>query len=110
MTIDAMGCQKAIAAGIVEQKGDYVLAVKDNQPHLCEDIEQAFEKALDQGEPGVDFTEFSHEGTNSGRQEARTCCVITNPKGIRNIGLWTKLTAICMVIQRVARPTESPPQ
>jgi predicted transposase YbfD/YdcC len=98
LTIDAMGCQRDIAAGIVEQKGEFVLAVKDNQPHLYEDIEQAFEKALDQGEPGVDFTEFQTKGTHSGRQETRTCCVITNPKGIRNMGLWTKLTAICMVI------------
>ena len=98
VTIDSMGCQRDIAAGIVEQKGEFVLAVKENQPHLYEDIEQAFEKALDQGEPGVDFTEFQTKGTHSGRQETRTCCVITNPKGIRNMGLWTKLTAICMVI------------
>ena len=33
-----------------------------------------------------------------GRQETRTCCVITNPKGIRDAGLWTGLTAIVMVI------------
>jgi predicted transposase YbfD/YdcC len=98
VTIDAMGCQRDIAAGIVEQQGEFVLAVKENQPHLYEDIEQAFEEALDQGEPGVDFTEFQTKGTHSGRQETRTCCVITNPKGIRNMGLWTKLTAICMVI------------
>jgi predicted transposase YbfD/YdcC len=31
-TIDAMGCQKSIASQIVEQKGDYVLAVKENHP------------------------------------------------------------------------------
>src|SRR5271157_3126751 len=49
VTIDAMGCQRDIAAGIVEQKGEFVLAVKENQPHLYEDIEQAFEEALDQG-------------------------------------------------------------
>jgi predicted transposase YbfD/YdcC len=98
VTIDAMGCQKDIAAGIVQQKGEFVLAVKENQPHLYEDIEQAFEEALEHGEPGVDFTEFQTEGTRSGRQETRTCCVITNPSGIRNMGLWTKLTAICMVI------------
>jgi predicted transposase YbfD/YdcC len=98
VTIDAMGCQKDIAAGIVEQKGEYVLAVKENQPHLYEDIEQAFEAALEHGEPGVNFTEFQTEGIRSGRQETRTCCVITNPSGIRNMGLWTKLTAICMVV------------
>ena len=34
VTIDAMGCQKEIAGKIVAAKGDYVLAVKDNQPRL----------------------------------------------------------------------------
>ena len=80
VTIDAMGCQKEIAAGIVQEGWKYVLAVKENQPHLYEDIEQAFEKALDQGEPGVDFTECHTKGVHSGRQETRTCCVITNPE------------------------------
>jgi predicted transposase YbfD/YdcC len=98
VTIDAMGCQKDIAAEIVEAGGEYVLAVKDNQPHLHEDIVQAFEEALEDGEPGVDFMEFQTEGVHGNRQETRTCCVITNPSGIRNQGLWTKLTAICMVV------------
>lgn len=35
VTIDAIGCQTAIAEGIVDQGGDYVLSVKDNQPHLA---------------------------------------------------------------------------
>lgn len=38
VTIDAMGCQKAIAQQIVDQGGDYVLTVKENQAHLLEDI------------------------------------------------------------------------
>ena len=98
VTIDAMGCQKDIAAKIVGGGGQYALAVKENQPHLYEDIERAFDEALDQGEPGVDFTECQTEGPRKGRQETRTCCVITNPKGIRDAGLWTGLTAIVMVI------------
>ena len=98
VNIDAMGCQKDIAAKIVGGGGQYALAVKENQPHLYEDIERAFDEALDQGEPGVDFTECQTEGPRKGRQETRTCCVITNPKGIRDAGLWTGLTAIVMVI------------
>jgi predicted transposase YbfD/YdcC len=97
VTIDAMGCQKDIAAGIVREKGEYALAVKENQPHLYEDIGRAFDEALADGEPGVDFTIAQTEEVRSGRQETRTCCVITNPGGIRDMGLWTKLTAICMV-------------
>ena len=98
VTIDAMGCQKEIAAEIVGQGGEYVLAVKENQPHLSEDIQRAFDEALDRGEPGVDFTECQAEGLRKSRPETRTCCVITNPSGIRDAELWTKLTAICMVI------------
>jgi hypothetical protein len=98
VTIDAMGCQKDIATKIVAGKGEYVLAVKENQPHLYEDIKRAFDEALDQGEPGIDFTECQTEGPRKSRQETRTCCVITNPKGLRGAGLWTGLTAICMVI------------
>src|SRR5947207_11850767 len=97
-----MGCQKEIAAKIIDGGGHYELAVKENQLHLYEDIKRAFDEALDQGEPGVDFTECQTEGVRSGRQETRTCCVITAPKGIRDAGLWAGLTAICLVIsQRV---------
>ena len=39
ISIDAMGCQKEIARQIIRDGGDYVLAVKDNQPKLCEAIE-----------------------------------------------------------------------
>ena len=97
VTIDAMGCQKEIAAGIVQGKGQYLLAVKENQPHLYEDIEQAFEEVLEHGEPGVNFTETVTEEVRGGHQETRTCCVITQPSGIRDARLWVGLTAICMV-------------
>jgi predicted transposase YbfD/YdcC len=108
VTIDAMGCQKEIAAAIVDQGGEYVLAVKENQPHLHEDIARAFEKALDEGEPGVDFTECQTEEIRSGREETRSCCVITAPEGIRDAGLWCGLTAIVMVIsQRVVNGVAS---
>jgi predicted transposase YbfD/YdcC len=98
VTIDAMGCQKEIAADIVGGGGEYLLAVKENQPHLYEDIERAFEEVLDRGEPGADFTECQTEGVRSGRRETRTCCVITDPRGIRDARLWAGLTAIVMVI------------
>ena len=45
VTIDAMGCQKEIAAEIVGKGADYLLAVKDNQPTLAEDVKRTFEEA-----------------------------------------------------------------
>ena len=51
VTIDAMGCQKSIAAQIIEQKADYILAVKENQPSLLADIKDSFQMP----EPASDF-------------------------------------------------------
>ena len=42
VTIDAIGCQKSIADQIVAQQADYVLAVKENQPSLLDDIKDSF--------------------------------------------------------------------
>jgi predicted transposase YbfD/YdcC len=98
VTIDAMGCQKEIAADIIDGKGEYLLAVKENQPHLYEDIEREFDEVLDRGEPGVDFSECQTEEIRGSRHETRTCCVITHPRGIRDARLWVGLTAIVMVI------------
>jgi predicted transposase YbfD/YdcC len=43
VTIDAMGCQTDIAAQIIDQKGDYILALKSNQRNLREEVRHLFE-------------------------------------------------------------------
>jgi hypothetical protein len=63
VTIDAMGCQKSIARAVVEGGGDYVLAVKDNQPTLSDDIQERFAQAL-----GDDFGGSSTTPTRPGRR------------------------------------------
>jgi predicted transposase YbfD/YdcC len=45
VTIDAMGCQSKIAQKIIDRGGDYLLAVKDNQPSLHNEIAQYFKDA-----------------------------------------------------------------
>lgn len=45
VTLDAMGCQKEIAQTIVDGGGDYILAVKDNQPTLHTELQAAFAQA-----------------------------------------------------------------
>ncbi len=71
VTIDAMGCQKAIASAIVDAKADYLLAVKDNQPTLASTIAGVFEEAL----KDPDFAAARHETRDEahGRVEVRTC-------------------------------------
>jgi predicted transposase YbfD/YdcC len=44
VTIDAMGCQKAIAEKIIDKGGDYLLALKGNQSSLHEDVRLHFEQ------------------------------------------------------------------
>jgi predicted transposase YbfD/YdcC len=48
VTIDAMGCQTEIAKTIIDGKGNYLIAVKDNQPTLRQDIETTFAQAFDE--------------------------------------------------------------
>lgn len=45
VTIDAMGCQKAVVAQVCEQGGDIVVALKDNQATLHDTVKQRFEDA-----------------------------------------------------------------
>jgi predicted transposase YbfD/YdcC len=71
VTIDAMGCQKAIAKKIIDSKADYMLAVKDNQPTLASTVAEIFEEAL--LEPP--FAAAYHETKEKahGRVEVRRC-------------------------------------
>jgi len=94
VTIDAMGCQKEIAKKIVDKKGDYALAVKGNQEHLEEDIENCFLKVYEEGSKGVPYETYKTEEEGHGRQETRFYEIITDPKGIRNQDAWPKLHVI----------------
>lgn len=73
ITIDAMGCHKGIAAEIIKQKADYVLALKANQGKLYDQVEQWFEQARGNGFAGIDCS--YHLTTESGhhRIETRGC-------------------------------------
>ena len=57
VTIDAIGCQKAIAQQIAESGADYVLALKQNQPQLHEAVETMFtlEKQNEYADVAHDF-------------------------------------------------------
>ncbi|MBV8232705.1 MAG: ISAs1 family transposase, partial [Planctomycetaceae bacterium] len=93
---------------IVTDGGDYILAVKENQPHLHEDIDACFTEALETGGVGLEYSVARTEETNRGREEVRECHVITRPEGLRDAGLWKGLTAICMVLShRVVEGDES---
>jgi predicted transposase YbfD/YdcC len=96
VTIDAIGTQTDIASKIVQGGGDYVLTVKENQPHLCEDIAACFTAAIEGDFEGVQYDEYESGEAGHGRQEKRWYTVIYDPEGIRNEEAWEGLKAIGM--------------
>ncbi len=96
VTIDAIGCQKELAEQIVEAKGDYILTVKDNQPHLLEDIESCFEQALESDFAGLDHDSWKTQEQGHGRQEQRCYTIIRDPQGLRDRDAWAGLQVIGM--------------
>jgi len=93
VTIDAMGCQKEIAAKIREKKADYVLAVKSNQEHLEEDVIAAF-AAVDDGQIPPTLRTQTEHGKAHGRVETRWTQVMAVPDTLRNLEAWKDLASI----------------
>lgn len=87
VTIDAMGCQTEIARQIKEAGAEYILAVKDNQKHLHDDIKEAFE----QTPQALNHTQFN---VDHGRIEKRTCRTITDIDWVCGQGQWKGLQTI----------------
>jgi predicted transposase YbfD/YdcC len=94
VTIDAMGCQKAIARQIVDQGGDYVLTVKDNQPHLLADVQQALADAFDSHFAGLAHDVYEMRDHGHGRDEYRCYTVLHDTSGIRDATAWAGLRTI----------------
>jgi predicted transposase YbfD/YdcC len=84
VTLDAMGCQKEIAATIRERKADYVLAVKENQPHLHEDLRSHFDRVHEDEESLSKTHRRRTTERNRGRIEDRVCIATPVPEGLRN--------------------------
>lgn len=90
ITIDAMGCQTAIAEKIVDAGAHYVLAVKENHKFLYDDIKDAFTQTP---KASSDTTlEKVH-----GRIEKRTCKIITDMVWINKIETWKNLQTIVSI-------------
>ena len=96
VTIDAMGCQKDIAASIVDASADYLLGVKDNQPTLKAEIAVIFENARrDPTGLDLDFHETRDEG--HGRVEVRRCWTTGLVESISQRREWRNLNSLAMI-------------
>lgn len=97
VTIDAMGCQREIAQQILDQKADYVLALKGNQGTLREDVEVF---AAEQKANGFKDTKVSRHQTvdgDHGRIETRTYTVIHDVAWLHERHDWPGLQGVVMV-------------
>jgi len=97
VTIDALGCQRAIAQTIVDKKADYVLALKGNQSALHDDVKLL---AAEQKQAGFKDTGISRAETvdgDHGRIETRTVTVFHDIEWLRERHDWPCLTAVVMV-------------
>jgi predicted transposase YbfD/YdcC len=103
VSIDAAGCQRAIASVIREKKADYVLALKGNQGHLYDDVRSFFEACLSKEFAGVDHSFHETHDEGHGRKEHRRYYVVEVPLDIRNVSLWRDLRTIAMVVSEVTQ-------
>lgn len=100
VTLDAMGCQRAIADQIVAQEADYLLALKGNQGHLLDDVRDIFQTAQ-----AVQFTGVAHDTAQTtdkdhGRLETRRAWTISEPTELsylRERAAWPHLRTLVMV-------------
>lgn len=95
VTMDAAGCQKEIARQVRGQGGDYLLAVKGNQPTLHRAVQAVFDRACE-----ADFAGVEHDGHEAvedghGRHEERYVTVIYAPPGLPPE--WPDVAAVVLV-------------
>ena len=99
VTIDAMGCQKEIAQKIVNAKADYLLAVKDNQPKLCEAIGDFFSEHLEDDLKQVSHRRHETHEKGHGRTDDRYYYLAKLPDDFPLAEQWPGLKAIGMAVR-----------
>jgi predicted transposase YbfD/YdcC len=100
VTMDALGTQTEIARAIVDQGADYVLAVKENQGHLYEDVLATFQEAEQRQFAHVPHTYAKATNKGHGRIEVRECWVIERldyVAALRTAERWAELRSMIMI-------------
>lgn len=95
VTIDAAGCQTEIVKQIRAQGGDYLIAVKGNQPTLHAAVERTFADAVAADFAGVTHSQHAAVEDGHGRHEERYVTVIESPTGLP--ADWVDVAAVVQV-------------
>ena len=111
ITIDAIGTQTKIAKTIIDREGDYLLAVKENQGNLYEDIHDLFEDDQKYNFENAPYNYAKTVNKDHGRIEIRQCWAISDPEylaTIRNRERWHGLKSLAMIIseRRIGEESE----
>lgn len=98
VTIDAMGCQKAIAKQIREQKADYILTLKDNHPSLSWLVQYAIKTAESKTFEGTPYLrQLEKVRGEHGRIETRRYTLLSCNQHILMHAKWPGLQSIGML-------------
>jgi predicted transposase YbfD/YdcC len=91
ISIDAIGCQKEIVSKIREKDADYLIALKENQKGLYQQVQQEFELER------ANFATFEKREKGHGRIETRKVTVSHQLKWIENKSEWQDLKSLVMI-------------
>ena len=94
VTIDAMGCQKAIVAQIVDDGGDAVIAVKKNQPALHAAIESFFREQIERDFDDLQYRRHERTDHGHGRTDGRLYYLAKVPTPFAPAKAWPQVKAI----------------
>jgi predicted transposase YbfD/YdcC len=115
VTVDALNCQKGTAEQILQQGGDYLFALKDNHPWLCEDVAAYFHWTQARVAKGANpkelyASQFSKTDYGHGRREIRRCWCVAADNGDfpEALSQWSGLRSIIMVERERAESHTTP--
>lgn len=97
VTIDAMGCQKAIATQIKHQKADYILSLKDNHPTLAWLAKTVMQTAEGKTFEGTPYLRKIEKIKDHGRQETRRYTLLSCDQNVKARAKWPGLQSIGMI-------------
>jgi len=97
ITIDAMGCQRAIAQKIIDQKADYVFGLKGNQGSLRDDVDLFVTEQRAKNFADTTISRAETIDADNGRIETRTTTVIHDVDWIQERHDWPGLNAVAIV-------------
>jgi predicted transposase YbfD/YdcC len=98
VTVDAMGCQRAIAEKVIERGGDYIMGLKGNQGTAHKEVEQFFTDAR-----ATDFRDIEHtrheqvDGSEHGRLEVRRVVATQELDWFEDLPKWKGLRSLVMI-------------